>query len=238
MMGRHIARFAVVVWGLLMLGLAVTWYTLSAEDLDALAGVQAAALCWLVVGAILTIKVSSNLVGPLALVAGSAWVVYLFGNSYGAASLASNGSGLWGGYFFAWVGAWVGALLPIGVTLLILVSPSGKPVGRWSLLMVLPIAGLISTVVGAALLWGLPLQILADIERVSEEGVYGFVDAGFIIGFVSAVPAAVSIVARYRRASSIERQQVKWLMAATCLFALVFVIAASPDDSNETAGAW
>jgi hypothetical protein len=217
-----------------MVVLAIGSYTLPGASLD-FDGLLAAALCWVIVGGILSIKVPSNLVGPLAIVAGSAWVVFLFGSRYGAASLASTGSGWWGAYFFAWLGAWVGALLPIGVTLLIVVFPTGKPVGWWRLVMVPPLAGLLSTIVGAVLLWGLPLTTLINDDLVSQVDAYGLVDAGFIVGFAFAVPAAFSMVVRYRRAGLIERQQIKWLLAATSLFAVVYVIAVATDDSNETA---
>jgi hypothetical protein len=231
---RKVARFVIVLWAALMLVLAITSFTIpgARHDFD---GLLAAALCWVIVGGILSIKVPSNLVGPLAIVAGSAWVVYLFGNRYGSASFASTGSGWWGAYFFAWLGAWIGALLPIGVTLLILVFPTGKAVGWWRLVMVPPLAGLLSTIVGAVLLWGLPLPTLINDDLVSRVDAYGLVDAGFIVGFAFAVPAAVSMVARYRRAELTERQQIKWLLAATSLFAVVYVVAVITEDSNETA---
>jgi MFS family permease len=231
---RQLARFVTVLWVALMLVLAVTSYTLPGASLD-FDGLLAAALCWVIVGGVLTIKVPSNLVGPLAMVAGSAWVVFLFGSRYGAASLASTGSVWWGAYLFAWLGAWVGALLPIGVTLLILVFPTGKPVGWWRLVMAPPLAGLLSTFVGAVFLWGLPLPTLINDDLVSRVDAYGLVDAGFIVGFAFAVPAAVSMVVRYRRAALIERQQIKWLLAATSLFAVVYVVTVTTDDSNETA---
>lgn len=233
-MTRALIRLGVVLWALLMVTLAVIWFTFPRESIGAGEGVLVAALCWVIVGATLTIKVSSNSVGPLALAAGSAWVIYLFGNGYGTASLVSTSSDMWGDYFFAWVGAWVGALLPIGVTLLILVFPNGRPVGWWRLVMIPPIGAVVSTAVGAALLWGSPLPTLIDTDLVSNVDGYAFVDAGFIVGFVFAIPATFSMVARYRGAASIERQQIKWLLGATCLFALVYVVAASTDDSNET----
>ncbi len=222
----------VAIWAALMVMLAITWYTLSVDSFDSMAGVQAAALCWVIVGAILTIKVPTNLVGPLALGAGSAWVIYLFGNSYGAYSLTT--SGLPGDYFSAWLGAWVGALLPIGVSMLILVFPTGRTVGWWGLVMTAPLAGLVSTIVGAVLLWGLPLPTLINVEMISQVDIYSFVDAGFIIGFVSTIPAVFSMVSRYRRGGLDERQQIKWLLTATGLFALVYLIAATLDDSNGT----
>lgn len=230
---RTVIRFAVVLWVILMVTAAVAWLTFPREGIDSTAGVLAAALCWVVVGA-LTLKVPSNSVSLLALVAGSAWVVYQFGSGYGAASQHSAGSGLWGDYFSAWLGAWVGALLPLGVALLILVFPSGRPLGWWRLVMIPPLLGIVATAVGAGIMWGLPLSTLIDQVKLSEAPGYAMVDAGFIIGFVFAVPATVSMVVRYRRAGSIERQQIKWLLAATCLFALAYVVGAASDDSNET----
>lgn len=231
-MSSRMVLVVVAIWAALMVMLAITWYTLSVDSFDSMAGVQAAALCWVIVGAILTIKVPTNLVGPLALGAGSAWVIYLFGNSYGAYSLTT--SGLPGDYFSAWLGAWVGALLPIGVSMLILVFPTGRTVGWWGLVMTAPLAGLVSTIVGAVLLWGLPLPTLINVEMISQVDIYSFVDAGFIIGFVSTIPAVFSMVSRYRRGGLDERQQIKWLLTATVLFALVYLIAATLDDSNGT----
>jgi hypothetical protein len=211
---------------------AVIWLTLSRESIDASAGVMGAAVCSVVVGGILTLRVSSNAVGPLALVAGSAWVIYLFGNVYARASL--QGSNLPGAYVLAWAGAWTGALFAIGVSTLILVFPTGRPVGWWRVATVAPIAGTLSTLTGAIAMWGLPLSTLVTTDLVSQAPGYAFVDAGFITGFVSAIPATLSLVARFRRAGTIERQQVKWLLMATGLFVITYVFAVFTDDSNET----
>jgi hypothetical protein len=70
--------FALTLWTLLMVGASVTWVALQA-DIDSMAGVLFAAVCSVVVGAVLAVKVPGNVIGPLALAAGSAWVLYLFG---------------------------------------------------------------------------------------------------------------------------------------------------------------
>lgn len=222
------------VWTLLMVTLAVVWVSFPRDALDSTLGVLIAAVTWVVVGAVLTYKVPSNSVGILALVAGSAWVLYLFGRGYGSASLGADG-GYPGAYLFAWVGAWTGALLPIGVSLLILVYPTGRPKGRWRLLAIPPLAAVLSTIAGAVTLWGVPLPILIDDQAVSAVESYVLVDMGFIVGFVSAVPAALSVVMRFRRAGSVERLQIKWLLAAACLFAAVYLVGVVTDDSNEAA---
>jgi hypothetical protein len=84
----------------------------------------------------------------------------------------------------------------------------------------------VTTVIGAFLLWGLPVETLVNSARISQIEGYGFVDAGFILGFFFSVPATVSVVARFRRAGFVERQQIKWLLAATCVFAVAYIAGA------------
>ena len=83
-------------------------------------------------------------------------------------------------------------------------------------------------------MWGLPLEMLVDQDRLSDAPCYPLIDAGFITGFLSAIPATLSVVARFRHAGFVERQQIKWLLAATSLFVVVYAFAAMSDDSNET----
>jgi hypothetical protein len=224
-------KVAIVSWALFMVIAAVAWLTLT-NVIDSMVGVLFASVCAVVVGAILAIKVPSNAVGPISLVAGSAWVLYLFGRGYATGALESS-DGLPFDYFFGWLGAWTGALFLNGVASLILCFPSGKPVGWWRVIGLGPVFGALSTVIGALLLWGLPLETLVHDELVSQTRWYPLVDAGFVIGFVSVIPATLSVVARFRRAGSVERQQIKWLLAATSLLALAYMVAAMSDDSNQ-----
>jgi hypothetical protein len=231
-MNSRLFKVAMVLWVILMIIAALIWLTFPG-DIDSMVGILFASVCSVVVGGILTLKVPSNPIGPLALLAGSAWVLYLFGSGYGAASVASAGA-MPLAYFFGWLGAWTGAFFPIGVSALILCFPSGKPVGRWRVIGLGPLIAALSTLIGAVLLWGLPLEVF-DAEMVSQSRWYELVDAGFIIGFVSVIPATLSVVARYRVAVSVERQQIKWLLAATTLLALAFIAGAFSDDSDQTA---
>ena len=232
-MNRVVSKSLIVLWAVLMTALAVLSVALSTVSIDSMAGILTAALCSVLVGVVLTVKVPSNSVGPLALVAGSAWVIYQFGNLYAIASLAA-GSDLPGVYLLAWMGSWVGALFPVGVSLLILCFPTGKPVGWWRAVAIVPVAGAVSALIGSFVMWGVPLETLVDADRVSEVQGYALVDAGFILGFVSVVPAAMSVIARYRKAGIVERLQIKWLLAATSIFALGFVVTVATDDSNDT----
>ena len=224
-----VLKSAVVVWTLLMIA-TIVWLAVTTEGAESIIGFQGAALSLIVVGAILTLKQPSNPVGLLALVAGSAWITYLFGIGYGMASLGSTG--LPGTYVFAWMGGWVGALFPTGLALLILVFPSGRPIGLWRFGLIAPVVGTLSTAVGAAFLWGLPISTLVSADLVSEAEGYVFVDAGFLLGFFSAVLASLSVVARFRVAGFVERQQIKWVLAAIGLFALAFVAGAAIEDNT------
>jgi len=228
-MKRILVRSSLVLWSLLMVIASAAWPMFPRTGVDATVGILVAALCSVLVGAVLFFKVPSNSVGPLALIAGSAGVVYFFGNEYGVASLGQE-AGLRGAYLLGWMGSWVGALFPIGVSLLIFVFPTGRPVGWWRVLMAVPIIGALSSFLGAALLWGLPLTTLISADLLSQTRAYGFVDAGFILGFMSAIPATLSVIARFRRAGFVERQQIKWLLAATCVFAVAYIVGATSDD--------
>jgi MFS family permease len=222
-----IVRIALGLWTVAMVSLAAAWAYMQ-TTYDSMTGVLIAAACALVVGAILTARVPRNAVGPLFLVAGSAWVLYVFGNSYGLASLAAA-QPLPAAYVLAWIGAWAGALLPLGIAAVLLVFPTGRPVGWWRVLLIGPIAGTVSCALGAAIIWG---ETISSLTTYEVDG-YPLIDAAFIVGFITALPATVSVFARYRKAESVERQQIKWLLAATSLFAVAYISGAVTDDSND-----
>jgi hypothetical protein len=219
-----------------MVAAGIIWYVISWGTIDSMGGVLAAALCTVVVGTVLVVKVPHNAVGALALLAGSAEVIYLFGNAYAAASL--RGGAEWpAAYLLGWAGSWTGALFVVGVSALILVFPTGRPHGRWKFLLLAPMAATISCLIGAIGLWGLPLEVLTSQELIDGPPAYAWIDAAFVAGFVAMIPATMSVVARFRRADYVERQQIKWLLAATSLFVFIYVGAAMTDDSNQ-AGWW
>lgn len=224
-----VAGAAVGAWSLLMLGAAL-WVGFATVP-QSFEPFLPATASLLLVGAILTIKRPSNAVGPLAMVAGSAWILYLFGIGYGEASLRNPG-GLFGGYVMGWIGGWLGAVFPLVLSLLVMFFPEGAPRGWWRLSLIPPIAGLAALVGGAVALWGAPLPTLVAAESVDRIPGYALVDAGFILGFYSIVPATLTLLARYRAGGGVERKQIKWLMAATGLFFVCFVIGAMSSDNS------
>jgi MFS family permease len=194
-------------------------------------------MCAVVVGAILTARVRGNMVGPLCLIAGSAWVIYLFGTSYGIASMNAS-EPMPGDYFFGWLGGWLGALLPPCIAAVIMVYPTGEAVGRWRILLLGPIAAALSSGIAAIIIWGAPLATLTNTRAVGRAAA-PFLDLAFLIGWATILPATISLFARYRRANSVERQQIKWLLAATSLLVLTFVVGLATGSEDESGwGTW
>jgi hypothetical protein len=187
-------------------------------------GFSLPALLLAVVGAFLIIRVPNNRVGMVLALGGVAWLLYISAGEYARLSLQSGTDAYPGEYLAGWVGSWIGALLPASLATLLLVFPDGRPRRRWLWLAMFLLLVVTSAVVGAALLWGLPLAVLTDFDALDVEPRYLWVDLAFVAGFVSVVPATASLVIRYRRGTQVERRQIKWLMGAAIIFASVFVV--------------
>lgn len=173
-------------------------------------------------GAFLTIKVPHNPVGAVLMVGGSAWLVYVLAQVYAGVALAEAN---WpGGYLAAWIGSWLGALLPVSLSALVLLFPDGRVWGwrRWLLLV---LGGLtVGAIIGGVLLWGVPASVLRDDWILTELPEYLPVDLTFIFGFLAVVPSTVGLILRYRDGDPVERQQIKWLLAAAAGFGATFLI--------------
>ncbi len=137
-------------------------------------------------------------------------------------------------------------LLVFPIFHLLLVFPTGRLLGRtWRWAVALEVA-MIGLLVGL----GLGSEVIGPISENSRgdwtvEVPFGFVAAdlfestwftiGWLIGLVTLSLAGLAAVGvRYRRAGSVERHQIKWLLAAAWLFASVYVASGA---LGETAGA-
>ena len=187
-------------------------------------GFSLPALLLAVVGVFLMIRVPHNRVGLILALGGVAWLLYISAGDYARLSLQSEGRPFPREYLAGWVGSWIGALLPVSLATLLLVFPDGRPPRRWRWLVGGLVLVVASALVGALLLWGLPLAVLTDFDRLDVEPRYVWVDLAFIGGFAAVIPATASLISRYRRGELIERQQMKWLLGAAVLFAGVFVL--------------
>jgi hypothetical protein len=142
-----------------------------------------------------------------------------FCSEYAYYALLAQPGSLPGGQAAAWVSAWVWVPFTALLAPLVLLFPDGRlPSRRW-----LPFAWLvgIATVALAtvAALWPGPICEVCPIENpLGIEALEGVSALDFALMetlfYVLGLPAMGSLYLRFRRASSVERQQIKWFAYA------------------------
>ena len=200
-------------------------------------GFSLAASPLVLVGAFLMVRAPHNPVGAILAIGGAGWLLYTSAGDYARLSLPRPG-GLPGEYLAAWLGSWVGALLPASLAALMLVFPDGRPPRRWRWLAVGLALVVASALIGAAMLWGLPPEALTDFDVLDREPQYLWVDLAFVAGFAAVLPVTASLISRFRRGDRTQRQQIKWLLAAAVLFAVVFVGGNVLPENSEVIWEW
>lgn len=197
------------------------------------------AIIFLVVGGFLTTRVRGNLIGPLLLGGASFALIYDVARAYAITSI--EGRGAWPGeYVAAWLGAWTGPISFLTLPVLFLLFPEGRFAGRRRWFLPLFAAVIVSTLFGAAQLWGIPAVDLVSAEeggrlhRYPEYDIFGLI---FPLTLILALPAGVSLLLRYRKAGPEQRQQIKWLAASVILApALGFAAAGILPALSEVIG--
>jgi hypothetical protein len=165
-------------------------------------------------------------IGFLVLLAG-------FATEYALYALHTNPDSLPAGAIMAWATTWSWV---IGVGLIVLgirVFPTGRlATPRWRPLAWFVVADIVVMSLGSAIsLWPhRGLQLLTDLEGSTVSVV---AEQIFLIGFslllLTLLPAAISMLLRFRRARGDERQQMKWVaygtgvLLATTLFTELIV---------------
>jgi MFS family permease len=109
------------------------------------------------------------------------------------------------------------------IPLLLLLFPTGRlPSRRWRFLVWgVVAAGALALITGPFVPGRsgfAPVQNPFGVEGFAGEVIFVLANASVIVVLVATVPAALSLVFRYRRASGIERQQIKWFAYAAVLF--------------------
>ncbi len=170
------------------------------------------------VGAVLAAKRPSNPIGWLLSASGFFYALATFGILVGSFSTRWSD----------WIGSWAWGLgIGITGTFVLLLFPTGTlPSKRWRSVAWLAGIALGATFLGSAFQPGAiegshsinPIGIGGPLGNVFKvmRGSFGFV-------LPAGLAALVSLVLRFRRAQSLERQQIKWLVYAACLL-LVGVI--------------
>ena len=175
-----------------------------------------------IVGGLIASRRPANIYGWLWLGLGMAQALLQFGQAYAAYALVVEPGSLPAPRMVVTVfgQGWVASI--VFVPFLWLLFPDGRlPSPRWKILA------------WAVVLVGTPLLILApfapgesgtapvenpiDMENAAGETIGALVDPGVQILFVAIVLSALSLVFRYRRASGIQRQQIKWFAYAAAL---------------------
>jgi hypothetical protein len=201
----------------------------------------ALALSFPTVGALIAARRPDNPIGWLFIAAGLSGAAVLFSSEYALYALFTEPGALPGGRAMAWISAWVGTVaFGLVFTFLFLLFPDGRLLSaRWRPVAWLAAGALTSVMLATALKPRLtdeageavpngapdtirnPLGIDgagSTLQAVEETAIVVFV-------FLCVLPAAASLILRYRRSAGERRQQIKWLAwAAGVLVVGIFVV--------------
>lgn len=240
-------RVAIVAWGGAGLALLISGLTIALaiangpalRNVD-LAGAFAQAVvpgvAIALVGGLIASRRQHNPIGWLLLFGAIATVAQGLAGQYVVHTLVVDKGSLPGAEWVAWIGGTLGSLVYPGIVVLILLLfPNGRlPSHRWRVVVWLDIAlAVANNAVGfldpAPLLSpGAPNVrnplVLAHVTGL-EMGPVGY--AVFLGGLMVVVAAAAAILVRLRRATGVEREQVRWVafaLGTTVLASITFTV--------------
>ena len=191
------------------------------------------------VGAIVALRRPANAIGWLLLSAGVVAALGAFALEYGIYAIVGRAIALPGGIFGAWLGSWTWVLYVAGILPFVLVLfPDGRLLStRWWPVGGAAILSVVVTTASLAFKAG-PLQLAAYADNPFTPLPSSLVDTLGVIGVGTILPvtggAAWSLVLRFRRATGIEREQIKWLaFSAVPLVGAGFASAVLPDKLGQ-----
>jgi signal transduction histidine kinase len=161
------------------------------------------AIAFAIVGALIVWRRPSNRIGWVCCGIGVLWGAEEFVLGLDSYAVYASHPAVPGTHLVAWLASWIW-ILPVNLTFFFLpfLFPDGEPVSpRWWPLAWVALAGMAISIAGAT------------------TGVTALGLAGQIIELTCAVLATCTLVIRYRRARSQERQQIKWFAGAALLLA-------------------
>jgi hypothetical protein len=226
---------SVLAWSLLALALAAMtlgWVIEYATDsldgsLGEQIGLSIAFMAFPVVGALIASRHPRNAIGWLFLGIGLLVAVLVVGTAYAQYGLVLHPeSDVPGTTLAAWVENW--AWLPLLATiptLLLLLFPTGRPPSRhWK-----PVAWLAGGYISIVTLLSMLEERLSGYQLDNPIGISGLGDVEemglvFVPLFPLILLCASSLIFRYRRAPSEERQQLKWVAVAAVVFAAGMIV--------------
>lgn len=180
------------------------------------------------VGGLIAARLPRNATGWLMLAVGAGAMMMNAVQQYAKYGLETDPGSLPGALAVAWVGNWGYYAALANVFFLLLVFPTGRPASRaWRIVLqvdvVLVFVAIAAVAFGPRPIEGLgvpnPLLVdgLAPLLRAIDQGGA----AGLMLFFVLLTGLASPIL-RARRASGVERQQLKWLTLGASIFAVCF----------------
>jgi hypothetical protein len=183
------------------------------------------------VGAIVASRRPENPIGWLLLLSGLAIIIGHFSAQYAIYALLAQPGSLLVGEALAWIAAW---LLPIYSGLQVfylLLFPTGRlPSRRWRWLAWLTVAYILVGVILSAFSPGAYLGSLGPIRN--PLGIEGFTNVYKALLYTMAPllygAVALALFMRLRRATGVERQQLKWFVYSAAIFALGIVLINIP----------
>ncbi len=191
------------------------------------------------VGAVVALRRPANAIGWLLLSAGLISALGALALEYGVFAIVDHTVTLPGGPFSAWLGSWIWVLYIVGIfPFVLLLFPNGRLLSaRWWLVGCAAILEVAMTATLMAFKPG-PLQLAAYLDNPFTPLASSLVDTlGRLTPWLSLLMiggAAWSVALRFRRATGIERQQIKWVaFSAGPLGAAAFASIVLPDKLGQ-----
>jgi hypothetical protein len=232
---KIVARLPLAVWLLVVtLSSIELWMILVTLDrptpgLWGLRGWELLSLAFGSVGALLSARQPGNRIGWLLLSIGLATACTGIVNQYPILTDAT-GRSLPLADAARWTSAWIWVLLAFGLMLLPLLFPDGHLLtSRWRAAFLLALVAT-GTLIGSIIIAVQPIGPMPASPLVAMVGdqTSPLMMAGFVLYVSSALAAAASVVVRYRRAATEQRQQIKWFAFAGTLFVPGAIAGLSP----------
>jgi MFS family permease len=229
---RAAAWFAWSLWAVVLATLVFTLVFGAARSIDhwtqipVLVTFTLFVLAFSTVGALIASRRARN---PIGWIMCASAVAYAAGGLGAAAAQASDAPHI----LHRWLGSWVWGLgIALAGTFLLLLFPDGAlPSRRWRPVAWLAGVGTAAFVLGAA--FGPELAESSIRNPIGVGGVAGQVleimQQGIVLVAAATLVSVASLVMRFRRATDVERHQLKWLTYAAALVGLAIVGASLVD---------
>ena len=219
-----------VVWPIavgapLLLAVVITRVSAVGDDAWAIPAYTAVVASWCLVGAVIATSRPRNRMGWLILGIGLATTISLLGQSWSLLSLTFFGGTLPGTTIGAWVTWLFLSALAVALLFVPLLFPDGSPPSpRWRPVVVLAAGAVATQALGTILLPG-PVSDLGQFQNPTGVPALAsvaqtLIDVGGMAQLLCLPLCVLAAIVRFRRGSTVERQQLKWFGSASGLAAL------------------